>query len=99
MLDEYINPKSFVFIRGEKDINQKIEYIKMLDNNDELYSNVLKENIFINKENIKKKKKEFELYIYHIFEQNLNISKRIDASSKSFKKSYYHNSSKQFHLY
>ena len=93
MFDEYINPKSFVFIRGENDINQKIEYIKLLDNNDELYDNVLKENIFINKENIIKKKEEFEEYIYHIFEQNLSMSKRIDTSSVSVKKAYYHNSS------
>ena len=93
MFDEYINPKSFIFIRGENDINQKIEYIKLLDNNDELYNNVLKENIFINKKNVIKKTEELEEYIYHIFEQNLSMSKRIDTSSVSTKKTYYHNSS------
>ena len=28
MIDEYINPKSFILIRGVKDMLQKIEYIK-----------------------------------------------------------------------
>jgi hypothetical protein len=64
LIDEYINPNSFIFIRGEKDINQKIEYIKILDNNDNLYKKVLEEEVFINKENIIKKKKEYEEFIY-----------------------------------
>ena len=46
MIDEYINPKSFILIRGEKDMMEKIKYIKKIDNDDELYRNILKENIF-----------------------------------------------------
>jgi hypothetical protein len=57
MIDEYINPKSFIFIRGDKDINVKIEYIKLLDSDDILYRKVLKEKIFVNKDSIKKKQK------------------------------------------
>ena len=30
MVEEFINPKSFILIKGEKDILQKIEYIKKL---------------------------------------------------------------------
>ena len=52
MVDEYINPKSFILIKGEKDIPKKIEYIKKIDGNDMLYHKILRENIF--NENYKK---------------------------------------------
>ena len=48
MVDEFINPKAFILIRGESDIKQKIEYIKKIDNDDNLYRSILKENLFIN---------------------------------------------------
>ena len=41
MVDEYINPKTYILIKGEKDLNKKIEYIKEIDNNDELYKKLL----------------------------------------------------------
>ena len=31
MVDEFINPKAFILIRGESDIKQKIEYMINLD--------------------------------------------------------------------
>ena len=43
LLEEFINPKSYILIKGEKDIDQKIEYIKKLDNDDNLYKGMLKE--------------------------------------------------------
>ena len=46
MVDEYINPKAIILIRSQKDIKKKIEYIKKIDNDDELYHKILKENIF-----------------------------------------------------
>ena len=33
MVDEYINPKTYILIKGEKDLHKKIEYIKKIDNN------------------------------------------------------------------
>ena len=48
LIDEYINPKCFIMIKGEKDIHDKIEYIKKIDNDDKLYNDILKEQIFIN---------------------------------------------------
>ena len=57
MIDEYINPKSFVFVKGEKDLERKIKYFKLLDRNDRLYKKVLKEKVFINKDNIELKKR------------------------------------------
>lgn len=78
MADEFINPKSFILIRGKNDMYEKIEYIKKIDNNNELYEKMLRENIFIDnyyKKKIEKEKKEF---VYHIFEQDKKKAKRID---------------------
>ena len=78
MADEYINPKSFILIRGKYDMLEKINYIKKIDNNDGLYGKILRENIFIDnyyKEKIENERIEF---LYHIFDQDINKSKRID---------------------
>lgn len=69
MIDEYINPKSFILIKGEKDIKQKIEYIKEIDNNDEKYRNILKENVIINNNISNIIDKELKKFFIHIFEQ------------------------------
>ena len=47
MIDEYINPETFILIRGEKDMKEKIEYIKQIDNNDELYKHILSQKLFL----------------------------------------------------
>lgn len=78
MADDFINPNSFILIRGKKDMFEKIEYIKKIDNNDELYEKLLRENIFIDnyfKEKIENERIEF---LYHIFDQDKKSAKRID---------------------
>ena len=47
MIEEYINPKAFILIKGKKDMMEKIEYIKKIDNDDELYKKILKEKVLI----------------------------------------------------
>ena len=78
MADEYINPKSFILVRGKNDMFKKIDYIKKIDNIDELYEKILNQDIFIDnyyKEEIEKERIEF---LYHIFDQDKKIAKRID---------------------
>jgi len=78
MADEFINPKSFILIRGKEDMYEKIEYIKKIDNNDKLYKKILSEDIFIDnnyKEKIENERVEF---LYHIFDQDKKLAKRID---------------------
>ena len=78
MADEFINTKSFILIRGKKDMHEKIEYIKKIDNSDELYEQILRQNIFIDdyyKEKIESERIEF---LYHIFDQDKKAAKRID---------------------
>ena len=79
MIDEFINPDTYILIRGEKDIKNKIEYIKEIDNNDELYKKIIRKKVLLinnNKEN--KIKKEFTEFFENIFEQNKKLAKRID---------------------
>ena len=70
MVDEYINPKTYILIKGEKDINKKIEYIKEIDNNDELYKKILKEKVLLDKNIVIDTQKELKEFLYHIFEQD-----------------------------
>ena len=48
MLDEFINPKTYIYIKGEKDLIKKINYIIEIDNNDRLYKSILNEEVLIN---------------------------------------------------
>ena len=70
MIDEYINPKSYILIKGKKDIKEKIEYIKKIDNNEELYKSILKENVIIDKNFSNKIDGELRLFLNNIFEQD-----------------------------
>ena len=78
MVDEYINPKAYILIRDKNDMFKKIEYIKNIDNNDELYEKILKENIFIDKYYKRKIERERIEFLYHIFDQDKKTAKRID---------------------
>lgn len=70
MVDEYINPKSYILIRGEKDMYQKIEYIKMIDNDDEKYKNFLRKGVLIDINIADKIEKELKLFLENIFTQD-----------------------------
>ena len=77
-IDEYINPKTYILIRGNYEMNEKIEYIKRIDNDDNLYRSILKEKVFVDDffvDNITKERKKFLL---HIFEQKKEYAKRVD---------------------
>ena len=78
MIDEHINPEVYILVRGEKDIKNKIEYIKEIDNNDELYKKILRKKVIINNEYTFTITKEFSTFFEHIFEQNKSLAKRID---------------------
>ena len=71
MIDEYFNPKSLILIKSKKDLYNKIEFIKKVDNNNKLYKSILRQNIFINN-NIKIQKdldEEKINFFLNIFEQ------------------------------
>jgi len=76
MIEEYINPKSFILIKGPEDMKEKIEYIKQIDNNDTLYKSILKEKVIIDDNIIEKMQKEQSDFWIHIFSQDLKKAKR-----------------------
>ena len=78
MIDEYINPKTYILIKGENDIKNKIEYIKKLDNDYELYKSILSEKVFIYNNIYKTINEDRIRFLLNIFEQKKNLSKRID---------------------
>ena len=86
MIDEYINPKTYILIRNRKDIMKKIEYIMKIDNDDNLYRSILKEKVFIDDffvDNIINERKKFLL---HIFEQKKEYAKRVDKYHFNYRK-------------
>lgn len=78
VFDEYINPKSFIFIKGIKDMKKKIDYIIRIDNNDELYKNISKENILIDNNFVYKIEKELKNFLQNIFAQDKLKAYRIN---------------------
>ena len=86
MIDEYINPKTYILIRGGYEVEEKIEYIKKIDNDDNLYRSILKEKVFIDDffvDNIINERKKFLL---HIFEQKKEYAKRVDKYHFNYRK-------------
>ena len=79
LIDEYINPKSYILIKGEKDIRAKIEYIKSIDNDNEKYRSILREKIIIDNNFIEKIDNELKLFFYNIFHQEKSRARRIDS--------------------
>jgi len=85
LVEEFINPKTFILIKGEKDIVAKIEYIKKIDNDDKLYWEIMKEKPIINEtliENIDKI--EIKEFLNNIFAQDKNKAYRRDDNFYNF---------------
>ena len=78
MIEEYINPKAYILINGPKDMHEKIEYIKKIDNDDKLYKSILKEKVYIDDKILQKSHKEQSDFWIHIFEQDIEKAKRIN---------------------
>jgi len=85
LVDEFINPKTYILIKGEKDIDKKIEYIKKIDNDDKLYMEIMKEKPIIDNKFIEKiDKKEFKEFLCNIFWQDKNKAYRRDDNFYDF---------------
>ena len=88
-LDEYINPKSYILIKGEKDIENKINYIKQIDESDELYKSIIKEKPIIDNNSTNKiDELDIKLFLKHIFEQDKNKAYRRDDNYYDLKGNY-----------
>ena len=79
IIDEFINPKSYILIKGDKDIKKKIEYIKKIDNDDNLYKSIMKEKPIIDKNFLNRIDKiEMKSFFKNIFRQDKNKAFRKD---------------------
>jgi len=78
MIDEYINPKSFILVKNERNIQEKIDYIKEIDKDIEKYLKILSQSVIFN-ENIPYiiNEERFKFF-FNIFEQETNRTKRIE---------------------
>ena len=85
MVDDYINPKTYILIRNYKDMVTKIKYIKKIDNDDNLYRSILKEKVFIDDFFVDNIINERKKYLLHIFEQKKEYAKRVDNYHFDFK--------------
>ena len=85
LLDEYFNPKSYILIRGEKDIEKKIEYIQKIDQDDNLYKEIIKEKPIFD-DNFANKIDDIEIksFLRQIFRQNKNKAYRRDDYYNNF---------------
>ena len=78
LIDEYINPNTYILVRNDLDLLDKIEYIKEIDQNDELYKQFLSQDVLIDENIVKKRKKQEIEYWSHIFRPDKSDAKRID---------------------
>ena len=84
-IDEYINPKTYILIRDGGDMNEKIEYIKKIDNDDNLYRSIMKEKVFIDESFVDNIINERKKFLIHIFEQEKKYAKRVDKYHFNYK--------------
>ena len=80
LIDEYINPNCFILVRNSIDLLDKIEFIKKVDQDDELYKKFLMEDVLVDEDVVRKRKKDEKDYWNHIFRQDKYDAKRIDTN-------------------
>ena len=75
----------YILIKGEKDIKAKIEYIKKIDNDDNLYRKIMKEKPIIDNKFIEKiDGEETKEFLKNIFRQDKNKAFRRDENFYDF---------------
>ena len=78
LVDEYINPNTYILVRNDVDLEEKIEFIKKVDQDDKLYRKFLMEDVLIDEDVVRKRKKDEKDYWSHIFRPDKYDAKRID---------------------
>ncbi|SHN65848.1 Glycosyltransferase family 10 (fucosyltransferase) C-term [Butyrivibrio hungatei DSM 14810] len=73
---EIFNEKAFIICRGREDFARTIDLIKKLDQDDDLYMEMLRQPIFVNSHYPSELEKSFEEYICHIFDQPIEHAYR-----------------------
>ena len=72
----YLNNRSYIHIKDEKEFDEKIELIKKIDQNYTLYQQMIREKIVIDDSRYQKDFQKYKKFIYHIFDQDKRKAKR-----------------------
>ena len=71
-----INNRAYIHIKNKYDFDKKIELIKKIDQDDNLYNSIIKEKIVLNDSNYEPELIKYRNFIYHIIEQDKQKAKR-----------------------
>ena len=88
LIDEYINPDTYILVRNDIDLQEKIEFIKQVDQDDNLYKEFLSKDVLIDEDVVEKRKKEEKEYWAHIFRPDKIDARRIDNIRYKTRKCY-----------
>ena len=58
LIDEYINPETYILVRNDIDLLEKIDFIKEVDKDDKIYREFLKKDVLLDDDIVNKRKKE-----------------------------------------
>ena len=78
LIDEYINEETYILVRNDIDLLDKIEFIKEVDKDDNLYREFLKKDVLLDDDIVRKRKKDEKDYWSHIFRPDKYDARRID---------------------
>ncbi len=78
LIDEYINPDTYILVRNDIDLQDKINFIKEVDQDDNLYREFFKKDVLLDEDVVRKRKKEEKEYWSHIFRPDKYDARRID---------------------
>ena len=81
-IKQLINNKAYIHVKDQSDFEEKIELIKKIDNDDNLYENMIKEKIVINDSLYEEEFQKYKNFIYHIIEQDKEKAKRFQRKGE-----------------
>ena len=88
LIDEYINPDTFILVRNDIDLQDKIEYIKEVDRDEKQYLEFFNKDVLVDENVVEKRKKEEKEYWSHIFRPDKIDARRIDNIRYKTRKCY-----------
>ena len=88
LIDEYINPDTFILVRNDIDLMDKINFIKEVDKDDKLYREFFEKDVLIDENVVEKRKKDEKDYWSHIFRPDKIDARRIDNIRYKTRKCY-----------
>lgn len=76
LIEKVFNPKSFINVMNFSNVDEAIQYIKSINENEELYNAILNEKALNEGYTVEIVWKQFEKFILNIFEQDINRAQR-----------------------